>query len=336
MLCALSMATAAGVGVAQAQDVTLRMHHFLPAEASVPKQVLSVWADRVEEDSGGRIDVQRFPSMELGGAPPELVDQAIDGTVDIIWTVAGYTPGRFPRASVFELPFMTSNARETSRALWTLAERTMLDTEFEDLHVLGLWVHGPGVIHSKQPIRLISDLREVALRTPSAVTSTLFDVLGATSTSMPVPAIPEALSTGDIDATVIPWEVTSALKVPELVGHHLEFGDTSIYTTVFVFAMNRERYASLDDELKTVIDANSGLEFSAFAGEQMQRADGPARQLAVERGNRVVTLSPQEVSIWRDASPPTIDFWLEEMDGLGLDGQGLLDQARELITNESD
>ena len=36
--------------------------------------------------------------------------QAIDGVADVIWTVAGYTPGRFPRAEVFELPFTMTDA----------------------------------------------------------------------------------------------------------------------------------------------------------------------------------------------------------------------------------
>ena len=96
---------------AMAQEVTLRMHQFLPPQANVPKLVLDVWADNVEKDSGGRIKVERYPSMQLGGKPPELMDQAIDGVADIVWTVVGYTPGRYPSTEVFELPFMMTNAR---------------------------------------------------------------------------------------------------------------------------------------------------------------------------------------------------------------------------------
>ncbi|MCB2039269.1 MAG: C4-dicarboxylate ABC transporter, partial [Ottowia sp.] len=74
---------------AMAQEVTLRMHQFLPPQANVPKLVLDVWAKRVEEASGGKIKVEHYPSMQLGGTPPQLMDQAIDGTVDIVWTVVG-------------------------------------------------------------------------------------------------------------------------------------------------------------------------------------------------------------------------------------------------------
>ena len=237
----LAWCALAGGGTAAAADVTLRMHQFLPAQANVPMHILDVWADRVEEASEGRIEIQRFPSMQLGGKPPELVDQVVDGVADIIWTVAGYTPGRFPRAEVFELPFIMSDAESTSRAFWTLAEETMLDQDFRDLHVLGLWVHGPGVIHSKEPVESVEDLGGVKLRAPTRLTTQLFEALGATSIGMPVPAVPEALSKGVIDATVIPWEVTTALKVAELVDNHTVFGDAALYTTTFLFAMNKAK-----------------------------------------------------------------------------------------------
>ena len=143
-----ALALAMTATAATAQDHILRLHQFLPAQAAVPAHILDPWADRIEEASNGRIEIQRFPAMQLGGAPPQLIDQAIDGTVDIVWTLPGYTPGRFPRTEVFELPFMMTggNAEATSRAYWQLAEETMMDTDFADLHVLGLWVHGPGVI----------------------------------------------------------------------------------------------------------------------------------------------------------------------------------------------
>ncbi|WP_245223700.1 TRAP transporter substrate-binding protein [Ruegeria sp. HKCCSA071] len=318
-----------------AAEVTLRMHQFLPAQANVPKNVLDVWADKVEADSDGRIEIQRFPSMQLGGKPPELIDQAIDGVADIVWTVSGYTPGRFPRTEVFELPFTMTNAEAVSRAYWDLAEETMMDDDFKQFKVLGLWVHGPGLIHSKEPIESIEDLNGVKLRAPTRVTNGLFSSLGATPVGMPVPAVPEALSKGVIDATVIPWEVTGALKVNELVGNHTTFGDDTLYTTTFIFAMNKDRWDALPDDLKAVIDANSGAEFSAFAGKQMQADDDGPHKQAMERGNNIITLSPEQVAEWKAASQPTTDAWIAEMDEKGLDGTGLRARALELISQYS-
>lgn len=314
-----------------AQEVTLKLHQFLPPQANVPKLILDVWADNVEAASEGRIEVARYPSMQLGGKPPELMDQAIDGVADIVWTVVGYTPGRFPSTEVFELPFMMTNAEATSRAYWEMFETHMQDTEFRDLKILGTWVHGPGLIHSADPIVKTSDLEGVKIRGGSRMVNKLLEKLGATPVGMPVPAISEGLSKGVIKATTIPWEVTPALKVSELVSNHTEFGDKALYTLTFVLAMNKAKYDSLPDDLKAVIDDNSGLEFSMFAGKTQADADGPSRQIAADLGNNIITLDEQQVAEWEAAAAPIVDEWIADMDKKGIDGQALVDEARALI-----
>lgn len=330
------VALAAPGAAAFAQDITLRMHQFLPAQSVIPAQVLDVWADKVEQDSGGRIEIERYPSMQLGGRPPELVDQVLDGVADIIWTLPGYTPGRFPRSEAFELPFTMTTGEATSRAFWQYAEAEMMDKDFADYKMLGLWVHGPGVIHSKSPITEVGDLNGVKLRAPTRVTNKMFTTLGATTIGMPVPAVPEALSKGVIDATAIPWEVTTVLKVPELVTNHTTFGDSALYTATFMFAMNKDRYAALPDDLKAVIDANSGEEFSAFAGRVMQAADAPGLAIARDRGNTIIELTEAQIETWKTAAAPIEAWWVAEMEAGGIDGTTLLEKARALIAMQSD
>jgi len=317
--------------VALAQEVTLKMHQFLPPQANVPKLVLDVWADKVEESSGNRIKINRFPSMQLGGRPPELMDQAIDGIADIIWTVVGYSPGRFPRTEVFELPFMMTDAGAVSRAYWQMFDKHMKDTEFKDLKILGTWVHGPGLVHSKQPVATMADLSGVKIRGGSRMVNKLLTKLGATPVGMPVPAVSDGLSKGVISATTIPWEVTTALKVPELVKNHTEFSNKALYTLTFVLAMNKAKFESLPDDLKKAIDDNSGEEFSVFAGTTQANADGPARAKAEAMGNNIITLSDEEVAKWRAASQPIYEEWIADMKGRGIDGAALISEAQDLI-----
>ncbi len=323
------------VTVALAQDVTLKMHQFLPPQANVPKLVLDVWADKVEQSSGNRIKINRFPSMQLGGRPPELMDQAIDGIADIIWTVVGYTPGRYPRTEVFELPFMMTDAGAASRAYWQMFDSHMKDTEFKNLKILGTWVHGPGLVHSKEPVASMADLAGVKIRGGSRMVNKLLTKLGATPVGMPVPAVSEGLSKGVISATTIPWEVTTALKVPELVKNHTEFSNKALYTLTFVLAMNKAKFDALPDDLKKAIDDNSGEEFSVFAGTTMAEADGPARAKAVAMGNNIITLSDAEVDKWRVASQPIYDEWIADMKGRGIDGPALISEAQALIKKYS-
>jgi TRAP-type C4-dicarboxylate transport system substrate-binding protein len=293
---------------------------------------LDVWADKVEADSDGRIKIDRFPTMQLGGRPPELLDRAIDGVDDIVWTVVGYTPGRFPSTEVFELPFMVADARAASCAYWTMFDEGMKDSEFKDVHILGTWVHGPGMFHTMDPVETPADLDGMKIRGGARLVNDLLTAAGATPVGMPVPAVAEALSKGVIDGTTIPWEVTPALKIPELVENHTEFEGTSLYTLTFVLAMNKDKYEALSDENKAVIDANSGLEFSIFAGGTQADADGPAREVAVDNGNNIITVS--DTSEWEALAAPVYDNWIADLNSKGLDGQGLIDRAKGLMSGE--
>lgn len=319
---------------AMAQEVTLKMHQFLPAQANVPKQILSVWADRIGTESDGRIKVEMFNSMALGGTPPELLDQAVDGVADIVWTVVGYTPGRFPETEVFELPFMVEDARAASCAYWEMYDKNMRE-DFKDVHILGTWVHGPGMFHTTDPVEVPADLEGMKIRGGSRLVNQLLERTGATPVGMPVPAIAEGLSKGVIDGTTIPWEVTPALKVPELVENHTEFEGPGLYTLGFVLAMNNNSYNNLPDDLRAVMDANSGLEFSVFAGGTQADADGPARVVAVEMGNNIVTVdAATAASDWFPAIEPIYADWIADMDGKGRDGQAIIDEARALMSGE--
>lgn len=327
---ALSALTA---GAALAQEVTLRLHQFLPPQANVPHLVLDVWADTIERESEGRIRIERFPAMALGGTPPELMDQVIDGIADIAWTVNGFTPGRFPRTEVFELPFFVQDARAASAAYWQMFTEHMADTDYQDVHLLATWVHGPGVIHSNRPVNTIEDMQGLKLRTPSRMVGQLLQILGAEPIGLPVTMIPESLSRGVIDGAVIPWEVTTSLRVPELVNNHTEFENSYPYTVTFTLAMNRDVYEGLPDDLREIIDRNSGADLSVFAGGTQADADIPARQLAVDHGNNIITISEADVALWRNAAQPIYDSWLADMQAQGIDGQALLDEARQLMAD---
>lgn len=330
-LAVAAMATMAS-NAALAQDVTLKMHQFLPAQANVPKMVLDVWADKVEAASDGRIKIDRFPSMQLGGSPPELMDQAIDGIADIVWTVVGYTPGRFPSTEVFELPFMVEDARAASCAYWNMFESGMADGEFADLKILGTWVHGPGVLHTSEPVNTPADLQGMKIRGGSRLVNQLLELSGATPVGMPVPAVSEGLSKGVIDGTTIPWEVTTALKIPELVEFHTEFEGPALYNLTFVLAMNKGVYDGMDDDLKAFVDDNSGLNFSIFAGGTQADADGPAREFAVENGNEIITVT--DTSEWETLIRPIYDTWVADLAEKGMDGQALIDEAQALMQGE--
>ncbi|MDO5613833.1 MAG: TRAP transporter substrate-binding protein [Paracoccus sp. (in: a-proteobacteria)] len=314
--------------IAAAQDVTLRLHYFLPDNSFVPANILTPWADRIEAESGGRIKVDRYPSMALGGRPADLVDQVTDGVADVVWTLPGYTPGRFPQTEVAELPFMSRDAGATSAALWGLAQGWQ-DSDFRNLHLLGIWVHGPGVIHSARPVAVLPDMAGLKLRAPSRAASMLLEKAGAAPIGMPAPAVPEALSKGVIDGALLPWEVTSSVRVQEFVQNHTEFEGPAIYNAVLMLVMNQGVYDRLPDDLKTVIDEASGAAFSRHAGAIQQNADQPQRAATLAAGGTISTIGADQIDQWHALGDQVIADWSAA--ARGFDGAALVEQARAAI-----
>ena len=329
---AVAAAVLSAPGLASAQEVTLRLHQFLPPPAPVPAMILKPWGEMLSEASDGRIQVQHFDAMSLGGRPPELMDQARDGVVDMAMTVVGYTPGRFPRTEVFELPFMMTNPVATAKAYWEMVETDWQNNEYADVKVLGAWVHGPGQIHTKTGVNSLEDMQGQTLRGPTRIINDLLSELGAEPVGMPLPAIPEAISKGVVSGTVIPWEVTTAVRLSELVDYHTEFaGDEALYTAAIVLVMNKASYEALPDDLKAILDAESGEKLSAFASQVMWDMDAPARKIAVDAGNTITMLDEAEVARWKEAAQPVVERWIADMDAQGIDGAALIEQARSLI-----
>lgn len=328
----LAAAIAAFTLPASAQQVTLRVHQFLPAPAPVPSKFIAPWAKKVEEDSKGRIKVELYPSMQLGGTPPQLFDQVKDGVVDIVWTLPGYTSGRFPKIEAFELPFIAGNAEQNSQAIWEYYEKHLKD-EFKDVKIIAVHTHGPGLIHAKgDGVRKLEDMKGLKVRGPSRVVNKMITALGATPVGMPVPAMPESLSKGVIDGTVVPWEVTAPYRLSELVNTHTTFaGNRSLYVATFVFAMNKAKYDGLPADLKKVIDDNSGLATSRWVGKVMDEGDAPGLEAAKKRNNTIVALSEAETKRWKDAAAKVAAEWIDEMKAKGIDGKQLVDDARALV-----
>lgn len=335
---AAGMAAMAALLSAQAvaQEVTLRLHQMLPPQATIPARALVPWAEKVEKESGGRIKVEHYPSMQLGGKPPALYDQAKDGVVELIWTVLGYTPGRFPKTEAFELPFMVTTAEATSQAFQEFVEKHAMD-EFEGVKLICVHTHGPGLLHVKgEGVSRLEDMEGLKLRGPTRVITSMLERLGATSVGLPVPAVPEALSKGVIDGTVIPWEITLPLKVPELVDTHTGVsGEHGLYTATFAFAMNQAAYDALPDDLKRVIDANSGIETAALFGRAMDAGDAAGLAKAKATDNRIIMLDEAETARWKAAADPIIAEWIGEMNGQDIDGEMLVAEARQLIEKYS-
>lgn len=328
-----ALALGAGMSVAaQAAEVTLIVHHFIGPKAPTHTVLVQPWADAIEAQSDGRIDVEIHPSMALGGKPSELYGQVRDGTVDIVWTLIGYTPGVFPRTEVFELPTVHGgSARATSMAIQDMFD--MVAPDFEDIKVLLLHVHQGNALHTvSKEITSIEDVAGLKLRTPSRTGSWMIEAWGAEPVGMPVPELPQALSRGTVDGALVPFEIFPPLKLHELTRNSVEgVGGTRFGTSVFLFAMNKERYESLEEDLRAVIDANTGAAIAERIGASWDEVENPGRTMQTEAGHTIAALSPESQVEFDARGQQVVDRWIAEMGSNGIDGAALVEAARAAI-----
>jgi TRAP-type C4-dicarboxylate transport system substrate-binding protein len=314
------------------ETVTLKFHSFAPAPASQNSKFVKPWADRIEEQSGGELKVETYFAMQLGGKPPQLVDQVRDGVVDIIWTVAGYTPGRFPKIEVFDLPFLPGSAEATSQAAQEFAETIAIE-ELKDFKILAVHVHSPGKIHTKDRLVMqLSDLEGLKMRGPTRVISSMLGAMGATPVGMPVPQVAPSLSKGVIDGMVVPYEIMPSFKLHELTKAHTTVsGERGLYTTAFLFLMNKAKYESLSDAHKTVIDNNSGMSLAKLAGQLWDGFEGPALELAKRAGGDFHSLSGEKLAAFKAVGDQVVTDWIAKANSNGMDGAAIVQTVRDLI-----
>ncbi len=320
-------------GAAAAQEHVFKLHHFLGAQATAQTDMLEPWIRRVEENSGGRVKIEIYPAMTLGGTPPELVQQARDGVVDLIWTVNGYTPGQFPRTEVFELPgVFTNDIAATNLAMHDMFESDLAD-DYKGLKVMWLHVHGgQAMMTVDRNVRSPADAEGLKIRIPSRSGAWVIEALGATPIAMPVPEVPAALSRKVVDAALLPFEISPTLKLQNQIDYYIEGADkTRFGTTTFQVSMNQARWDSLPDDIKQAFTDASGRDWWAGIAEPWRRNDDFGLKVALEAGKTHVKLTADEMRAFLDLLEPVQERWVEEVTARGIDGAALIGKAKEAV-----
>lgn len=320
---AAAVLAAAFAAPAMAQTV-IKVHSFSSPQA--PDQALHLfpWAERVSKASGGKLKVEVYTSMQLGGKPADLPQQLEDGVVDAIFHLPGFSPGRFPAMEGTELPFTNVGlSAGQSPAVFEWAHRWLKDSELKGIHILSIHATDPSILHTREKaIRTLEDFKGVKLRVPGRFVGEAAKALGATPVGVPLPGVYEALARGQVDGMFINWAIVPSYRFQEVTKHHLE---TPIYQSPLMTLMSERSYAKLSPELRKAIDDNSGLEYTKHIGKVWDGLTEGARKTIRDAGNNIYSLPEQERARWAEAVRPVYRLWVEEMNKRGLAGQKMLD-----------
>ena len=321
VLVASAVAFAAPV---QAQQITVRVHSFSAPQALDQTKHLNPWAEKVNKESGGRIKVEIYPAMQLGGKASDMVQQLEDGVVEMIWTVAGFTPGRFPGLEGVELPFTNTGTSATmSPAVMEFADKWLKDTEFKGIKIICIHTTDAAVLHgvSKQ-IKTLDDWKGMKVRVAGRFIGETVKAFGGTPVGIPLPGVYEALERKQVDAMLINWAITQPYRFYEVTKFHLA---TPIFQGTLLTLMSQKAYDKLPPDLKKVIDNNSGVAYAKYIGEVWDAQTAPALEAIRKSGNTIYELDPAELARWKVAAKPAYDAWIAEMNKQGRPGQKMFD-----------
>jgi TRAP-type C4-dicarboxylate transport system substrate-binding protein len=208
----------AGAAAAQTE---LTYSSWIPWSHPVNQEIYIPWMEAIEEESEGRITFRRLPKPVA--SPPAHLDAVRTGQADVAFTVHGYQRARYAAYLFAELPFLGDSAELTSVALQRTHEEFLADKEdslYPGVHLVGMNMHGPGVVHhTSTPILSPSDMEGQKMRTGGPIPLAIVEGWGGVSIRQPAPKSYEILSAGIADGILFPFESIPSFNLTELIEH---------------------------------------------------------------------------------------------------------------------
>ncbi|MDP3040094.1 MAG: TRAP transporter substrate-binding protein [Deltaproteobacteria bacterium] len=304
--------------MAQTKPIELSYSIFFPAPHK--NTVLAgEWAKEIEKRTQGRVKITLFPGGTLTPAD-KCYDGVVKGISDIGMSVLGYTRGKFPLTEVIDLP-LGYKSGVAATGLVNQYYQHFQPKEFEEVKILYLHAHGPGILHMKKDVHKLEDLKGMRIRS-TGLSAKVVSALGGTPVAMPMGDTYDALKRGMVEGSMAPQESLQGWKWGEVVKFTTEsFG--SAYSTAFFVAMNKEKWNALPPEIQKIIE-QVNAEWIEKTGKLWDEIDKAGREFTLKLGNKIISLSPQENQRWAKAASPILDDYVSSMKAKNLPGEEAL------------
>lgn len=315
--------TAAG---AVAKPIEISFSNFFPP-SHIHGQLGQAYCDEIEKRTDGKVKMTYYPGGSLITAP-QTYGAIVDGITDIGLSVLGYSRGVFPALEAIDLPMGYKSGTQATKIINAFYEKFQ-PQELNKVKVMLFTAHGPGLIHSKDPIRTLEDIKGMKVRC-YGFSVKVVEALGAVPVAMPQNQAYEALQKGVCSATLVPIEALKGWKQGEVINYTTESYSIGYTSGVYIF-MNKDKWASLPKDIQAVFEQVNKEWITKF-GDAWDSSDQEGREFTLELGNEIIPLSPEESKRWADAVAPVIDNWVQEAAKKGLPAQEYVDFLREAVS----
>ncbi|SEA97875.1 TRAP transporter substrate-binding protein [Rubrimonas cliftonensis] len=310
-----------------AADVELVLSSWLPPRHPIVVNAIRPWAEEVEAVTEGRVSVRVLG--KAAGSPPAHFDMARDGVADITYGLHSFSQDdRFKGSQIGQFSFIGDDAVSASEAFWTVyTEDLGAQAEHAGTRLLGLFVHGPGLIHNNvRRIETPADFAGLKIRVPGGYIAELTAALGADALFMSSPEVYEKLSRGVIDGVAFTYEALTAFNLTDYVKFSLK-APGGVYNTTWFLVANEARWAEISQQDQAAIEAISGLAFARRVGEAWNGADAAAVSEIEAAGIDVHPASDAVVAAIREKGAALEQAWAAGL-GEGRDGAAALARLR--------
>ena len=307
---------------AETAPAKLTFSIFFPPNHAQAKAAIN-FAREIENRTNGAVRITCFPGGTLTKAPL-VYDGVVQGISDIGNSCFAYTRGRFPVMAAVDLPLGYPNG-EVASAVANAFAKSVNPVELRGVKVLYIHAHGPGLLHTKKPVKSLEDLKGMKIRA-TGLSAKVVKALGGVPVAMPQGGTYEALQKSVVEGTFGPMEVLKGWKQGEVIRYTTECSSIGYTTSMFVI-MNLDKWNSLPADVKKVIDEVSE-KWISIHGKTWDMSDKEGKKFTVSLGNEIISLSDSESARWRKAVEPVIQDYISKTPN----GAAYVNQVRELIT----
>ena len=314
------------VNITSAEPIELSYANMFPP-THIQSKLPESWCKEVEKRTNGKVKVTYFPGQTLLKGP-KIWSGVINGIADVGTSVLGYSRGVFPSMEAIDLPMGYPNAVVATRVINDFYEQ-FKPKPFNKVKVMYFHAHGPGILHSKKPVRKLEDLNGMKVRS-YGFNAKMTSALGAVPVAMSQAGVYEALQKGVADATFSPAEVLKGWKQAEVVKSTTKCYSVG-YTAGFFVVMNLDKWNSLPKDVQAVIE-EINKEWVAKYGEAWENSDVEGLEFSRGLGNEVIDLSEEESARWAKAVAPVVDEYIKAANKKGLPGKEYVEFIRTKIS----
>jgi len=304
-------------------QIKLTYANFPPAP-TFPCIQMERWKTEVEKRTNGKVKVMTFPGSSLLGAK-NMFDGVISGMADIGCLTLGYQPGRFPVSEAADLPVEMPNAKVASLVVLDLVQKYN-PKEFEKVKILTMFSCAPSNFMTQVPVKSVKDIKGLELRVVGTAADVL-KLLGGIPVGMPQSDTPEALQKGVVKGVISSMEVLKDLNYAAYCPYATI---TNIQTYAFVVAMNKDKWNSLPNDVKKILDdlsRDQAIWTGKYADDHVLEALEWSKQ---KYGHKVFTISEADRAEIRKRLKPVRDDYIKRMNAMGLPGDQIVSDVYKL------